>query len=100
MTDTPTSVPTFSTAAAAWFAEHKRYIKPSTAKSYNDSLRALEPFFGKKPLNEIEIVHVRMYQDIRKGRVSAHTVNREAYILRGQRHNSFRCSSAVDSPEP
>lgn len=81
MTDTQTSVPMFSAASAAWFADHKRYIKPSTSKSYNDSLRALEPFFGKKPLNEIEIVHVRMYQDIRKGRVCAHTINREVGVL-------------------
>ena len=79
--ETTTPSPHFSVAAEAWFADHKRYIKPSTAKSYNDSLRALEPFFGKKPLNEIEIVHVRMYQGIRRGHVSAHTVNREVGVL-------------------
>jgi site-specific recombinase XerD len=71
----------FSTAAAAWFDDHKRYIKPNTADSYADSLRALIPFFGDKPINEIEIIHLRMYQDLRSGKVRAHSVNREVGVL-------------------
>ena len=55
MTNTPTSIPTFSTAAAAWFEDHKRYIKPNTADSYGDALGPLNRFFGDKPINEIEI---------------------------------------------
>ena len=34
MTNTLTDVPTFSTAAAAWFEDHSRHIKSSTADSY------------------------------------------------------------------
>jgi hypothetical protein len=62
--------PTFSIASAAWFAEHKRYIKPNTADSYGDSLKPLNGFFGEKPINEIEIIHLRMYQDLRSGKVT------------------------------
>jgi hypothetical protein len=77
MTDTPTSFPTFSTAAATWFEQHKRYLKPNTIDSYGDSLVPLNRFFGDKPINEIEIIHLRMYQDLRSAKVSAHSVNRE-----------------------
>jgi hypothetical protein len=42
---TDNSVPTFSTAAAAWFEDHKRYIKPNTAGSYADALGHLNCFF-------------------------------------------------------
>jgi integrase len=71
----------FSTAATLWFEEHKRYIKPNTAKAYNDALKPLCKFLGEKPINEIEIVHVRMYQDIRGGKVCGHTINREVGVL-------------------
>ncbi len=81
MTDSPTSFPTFSTAAAAWFEDHKRYIKRNTADSYGDALGPLNRFFGDKPINEIEIVHLRMYQGMRSARVGAHTVNRELGVL-------------------
>jgi Phage integrase, N-terminal SAM-like domain len=80
-TDTQTSVPVFSTAAAAWFEDHKRYIKPNTADSYGDALGPLNRFFGDKPINAIEIVHLRMYQDLRSAKVCAHTVNRELGVL-------------------
>jgi integrase len=78
---TDNSVPTFSTAAAAWFEDHKRYIKPNTADSYGDALGPLNRFFGDKPINEIEIIHLRMYQDKRSARVCAHTVNRELGVF-------------------
>ena len=81
MTDTQTSVPMFSTAAAAWFEEHKRYIKASTARSYNDALKPLCKFLGDKPINEIEIVHLRIYQGLRSAKVCANTVNRESGVL-------------------
>ena len=38
-------------------------------------------FFGDKPINEIAIIHLRMYQDIRSAKVCAHTVNRELGVL-------------------
>jgi hypothetical protein len=38
MTNIPTNIPTFSTAAAAWFEDHSRYIKPSTADSYGGAV--------------------------------------------------------------
>ena len=81
MTHTLTDVPAFSTAAAAWFADHRRYIKQNTADSYGDALGALNRFFGDKPINQIAIVHLRMYQDIRSARACAHTVNRELGVL-------------------
>jgi integrase len=46
-----------------------------------DALKPLGKFFGEKPINEIEIIHVRMYQDLRKGRVQAHTINREVGVF-------------------
>ncbi len=61
--------------------EHKRYIKPNTARSYNDALKPLCKFLGEKPINEIEIVHIGMYQDLRKGRAGAHAINREIGVL-------------------
>ena len=78
---TRNSVPTFSTAAMAWFEDHKRYIKPNTADSYGDALGPLNRFFGDKPINAIEIVHLRMYQNLRSAKVCAHTVNRELGVL-------------------
>jgi site-specific recombinase XerD len=82
MTDASTGgIPTFSTASAAWFADHERCIKPNTADSYNDALKPLCKFLGEKPINEIEIVHIRMYQDLRKARAGAHAINREVGVL-------------------
>src|ERR1019366_9321883 len=75
------SPPPFSTAAALWLQEHNRYIKPNTAKAYNDALKPLCKFLGDKPINEIEIVHVRMYQDLRRNRAGAHAINREVGVL-------------------
>ena len=75
------SVPTFSTAAMAWFANHKLYIKASTADSYGDALKPLTSFFGDKPINEIGILHLRMYQGMRSAKVCANTVNRELGVL-------------------
>ena len=76
-TQSSSPAPNISTASAAWFEDHKRFIKPNTADSYGDALGPLNRFFGDKPINEIEIIHIRMYQDLRSGKVSAHTVNRE-----------------------
>jgi site-specific recombinase XerD len=81
MTQTPIGVPTFSTAAAAWFEDHSRYIKPSTADSYDGALGPLIRFFGDKRINEIGVVHLRMYQGQRSARVGAHTVNRELGVF-------------------
>lgn len=81
MTDITTGILTFSTAAAAWFEDHKRYIKSNTADSYGDALEPLNRFFGDKPINEIEIIHLRMYQGLRIARVCANTVNREVGVL-------------------
>jgi hypothetical protein len=49
-------------------------VKPNTEKSYRDSLKPLNAFFSEKPINEIEIIHLRMYQDLRSGKLSAHSV--------------------------
>ena len=75
------SIPTFSTAAAAWFADHKLYIKASTADSYGTALKPLTSFFGDKPINEIGSVHIRMYQGLRSAKVCSNTVNREVGVL-------------------
>jgi Phage integrase, N-terminal SAM-like domain len=80
-TQSSSPIPTFSTASAAWFEDKKRYIKPNTADSYGDALGPLNRFFGDKPIDEIAIVHLRMYQDIRSAKVCAHTVNRELGVL-------------------
>lgn len=81
MTNTPPSAPIFSTAASAWFEEHKLYIKASTARSYNDALKPLCKFMGDKPINEIQNAHIRMYQETRKARVGAHAINREVGVF-------------------
>ena len=75
------SVPTFSTAATTWFADHKLYIKASTADSYGTALKPLTSFFGDKPINEIGSVHIRMYQGLRSAKVCSNTVNREVGVL-------------------
>jgi hypothetical protein len=71
----------FSAAGKTWFAEHKHHVRPSTADCYADALRSLGEFFGNKPINEIALVHLRMYQGIRSDQVCAHTVNRELGVL-------------------
>jgi len=71
----------FSTAGKTWFAEHQHHVRPSTADCYADALRSLDKFFGNKPINEIALVHVRMYQQLRSAEVSAHAVNRELGVL-------------------
>jgi hypothetical protein len=71
----------FSAAGKTWFAEHKQHVTPSTADCYADALRSLGKFFGNKPINEIGLVHVRMYQHLRSTEVSAHAVNRELGVL-------------------
>jgi Phage integrase, N-terminal SAM-like domain len=76
MTDTSNGIPTFSIAAFAWFEDHKRYIKPNTADSYGDSLVPLNRFFGEKPINEIEIIHLRMYQDLQTAKVRCSSASR------------------------
>jgi site-specific recombinase XerD len=81
MTHTPIDSPTFSKAAAAWFEKHKTYIKPTTARSYNCAIEPLTRVFGDKRINEIEIVHIRMYQGARNAKVCANTVNREVGVL-------------------
>jgi integrase len=57
------------------------YIKASTRKSYNDALKPLISFFGDKPINEVGILHLQMYQGLRSARVCANTVNREVGVL-------------------
>jgi hypothetical protein len=71
----------FSEAGKVWLAEHKDHVRPSTADCYADALRSLAKFFGSKPLNEIALVHVRMYQQLRSTEVSTHAVNRELGVL-------------------
>jgi integrase len=77
----PSSVPTFSQAAALWLHEHRRYIRPSTAGCYEDALRPLCLFFGKQRLDVIEIKHVRAYQDYRSAQVTPLTTNREVGVF-------------------
>jgi site-specific recombinase XerD len=60
---------------------YKRYIKRNTADSYGDALGPLNRFFGEKPINEIEIIHLRMYQGLRSARAGAHAINREVGVL-------------------
>lgn len=82
MQDTPViDAPGFTAAAGSWIGEHQRYIKPRTVKSYNDAIKPLCRFFGDKPLDEIEIVHIRMYQDLRMSRCGAHAINREIGVM-------------------
>ena len=88
-----TSLP-FSTAAAAWFEEHKRYIKPNTARAYNDALKPLCKFLSEKPINEIEIVHIRMYQDLRKAKAGAHAINREVGVIPAGYEGIWRVEAA------
>lgn len=77
----PSTVLTFNEASTQWYDQHQRYIKPNTAKAYRDALKPLRAFLGAKPLNEIEIVHIRMYQDLRRARAGAHAINREVGVL-------------------
>jgi hypothetical protein len=73
--------PLFSAAGATWFAEHQEQIKRRTKYAYSNALRSLDKFFGQKPIDEIALVHLRMYQQLRSTEVSAHAVNRELGVL-------------------
>jgi integrase len=74
-------LPGFTEAAQSWIAEHQRYIKPRTVKSYSDAIKALSPFFGNIPLNEIQLAHVRQYQDVRLETITPGVINRELGVF-------------------
>jgi integrase len=81
MTENPlVSVP-FSSASAFWFEQHRRYIKPSTAKSYAGALKVLRPFFGETLLRDITIDHIRRYQDDRRKKAGATLLNSELGVV-------------------
>ena len=56
----------FAKAFDHWLAEHRRYIKPNTIRSYVCCRKPLLSFFGEMITGEIHIDHIRRYQDERR----------------------------------
>lgn len=56
----------FRIAAQIWLREHKRYISARTLHDYQQYIAAVNQFLGDVTVKDIQIAHIRMYQDIRK----------------------------------
>ncbi len=73
----------FSGAVKAYLLEREAHWSPKTREMHANSLRHLEPHFGKLLLNEIRGEHVSRYQRSRlKEKASNRTVNIEVNLLR------------------
>lgn len=70
----------FSEAAPLWLASRVK-IKPRTRKDYEQYIRALTPFFGKLPLREIHLGHIRQFQLERSKCAGPARVNHELSLL-------------------
>lgn len=81
MSESPLSSMPFSTASACWLAQHSRYIKPSTLRSYVGALKVLRAFFGETLLPDIAIADIRRYQDERSNKAGAYLVNNEMSVV-------------------
>jgi len=74
----------FESFAWFWFETHVEvHSKPATiAKTKSTLTRKLIPFFGKKPLNEISILHVEKYKaKIASTGLSNKTINNDLTVL-------------------
>lgn len=67
----------FKDAAPIWLENHKRYIAPRTHRDYGQYISALEPFFGQLVLREINVGHLRGYQDWRGANAGHSRINME-----------------------
>lgn len=72
-----TSASPFSAGCRIWFETHRQYIKPSTARIYQEHVNRLCEFFGDLPLSEFHVGNVRAYQAWRREKASAAVVNME-----------------------
>lgn len=53
---------TFAEASAAWLEQRRIYLRPRTARDYEQYFRALAIFFGPLKLKDFHIGHIRSYQ--------------------------------------
>lgn len=73
----------FGAAVRAYLLEREAHWQPKTREMHANSLRHLEPHFGKLVLSEIRAEHVSKYQRTRlKQGVSNRTVNIETNLIR------------------
>jgi integrase len=68
-------------AGRRWLDQHKRNLKPSTIRVYNNALKALNQFLGDIAVGEINIFHIRNYQEMRSARAGANLINYELFVL-------------------
>jgi integrase len=80
----------FARASALWLAEHRRYLKPNTIRSYDCAIKALLPFFGTITLKDIHIGNLRGYQDYRRPKAGGYRINGEIGVL-GMVMQEARC---------
>jgi integrase len=71
----------FAVAAPTWLLEHGRLIRPNTIRNYRASIKHLSAFIGDVRLSDIDVSHLRRYQQARRERVSCHLVNEELSVL-------------------
>jgi hypothetical protein len=72
---------TFAEAGPKWLVEHQRYIKPNTLRGYQNAVNLLAAFLGSLPLREIQVSHIRAYQENRSERAGAYLINSEVGVL-------------------
>ncbi len=68
-------------AAPIWLDRHKRYIKPNTMRGYACTLRMLSKHLGGVLLSDMQIGHVREYQEARLKSCGPYQINSEVIVL-------------------
>lgn len=67
----------FAEAAEEWLQTRRHRLKPTTAAGYEQHLKKLDGFFGRIPLNQINVAHLREYQISRCQTAGPSYVNHE-----------------------
>lgn len=71
----------FPRAAQVWLNQHKLYIKPITARGYQNAVNLLSIYLGNVLVQDIHIGHIRGYQIERRKKAGPYLVNAEVNIL-------------------
>lgn len=71
----------FIEAVAEFFTVHGKTLKPTTLHGYRNSLRVLDPFFGKMTLSEITVEDLKRFVSSRRQAVTDASVRRDLMFL-------------------
>ncbi len=71
----------FPLAGAAWLETRRAYISPKTFHEYQMNIRTLAAFFGEMRLQEISADQIRAFQQMRRAKCGAFTINHECSVL-------------------